>query len=91
MTILALLAAALLLGGAAALYLAVPNQALIADRAGRPAIWVGLVALVGALVLLLSLMGPATAVFTWLTGLMLLWSLPPLAIGWLRYRDREKP
>ncbi|RYE70320.1 MAG: hypothetical protein EOP17_01090 [Rhizobiaceae bacterium] len=87
--ILALLAAALLVGGATVLYLAAPNQSLTRQKAGPPVAYAGVAALVGALVVLLSLMGPATAVFTWMTGIMLLWTVPPLAIGWLRHRREE--
>jgi hypothetical protein len=36
------------------------------------------------------LMGPATAVFTWMTGLMLLWTIPPVVVGWLRHRQGGK-
>lgn len=35
---------------------------------------------------LLDIMGPATAVFTALTLLMLFTTLPPLLFAWLRYR-----
>jgi hypothetical protein len=84
--ILAVLAALLLAAGAAALYIAAPHQSLTVAKAGRTAVYAGMGALAGALVVLLSLMGPAAAVFTWTTGLMLLWSVPPVLIRWLRYR-----
>lgn len=39
-----------------------------------------------ALVLLLGYSGPATAVYILLTGLMLLWTVVPLTIAYLRHR-----
>lgn len=92
MTLLAaMLAITLLAGGAACLYVATPNQRLLArSPAPRFLRIVGLVCLVCALAVLLGLMGPATAVFTWMTGLMLAWTIPPVVVGWLRYRKREE-
>lgn len=89
MTFVCLIAAiAGLIGGAALVYLATPHQAL----APRP--WPGRRSLAGGGILLLmslcgflGVMGPATAVFAFLTGLMLLWTVPPVLIAWL---GREK-
>lgn len=84
---LATLAGALLTGGALCLYVATPHQRLLATRpAPRPARVAGCVCLAAALAILLALMGPATAVFTWATGLMTAWTILPVAIGWLRHR-----
>jgi hypothetical protein len=87
----AALAALLLIGGATGLYLATPHQRLLA----RPpaAAWskpAAMICAACALVILLMLMGPATAVFTWMTGLMLLWTIPPVVVGWLRHRQGGK-
>lgn len=92
MTILwAAVAALLLIGAAASLYLAAPHQRLLAGPLNAPALPVaGLLCAVGALALFLMLMGPATAVFTWMTGLMLVWTIPPVVIGWLRHRKGGK-
>lgn len=85
--ILACLAAIALMIGASGLYLRSPNRALWNDRApGAMTLALGWGGLVLALALLLAVMGPATAVFTWTTGLMFLWSLPPVAVRWLAYR-----
>lgn len=84
--VLPLAAAALLIVGAAALYATMVHQRLLSSPLPRRARAAASVALVGALALLLALMGPATAVFTWVIGLMAIWTLLPLATGWLRYR-----
>lgn len=83
----AAIAGALLIGGGVCLYLTTSYQRLLSAplplRTARVAGWLGLAA---ALAILLSLMGPATAIFTWTVGLMMAWTIPPVAIGWLRYR-----
>lgn len=75
--------------GAALLYRAAPNQAL---RPGQPAgRWIGRGGWGATLLGLLALLtwsGPATSVFIWLTALMLVWSLLPLAAAW-RAGDRK--
>ena len=87
----AALAALLLTGGAAGLYLATPHQRLLARPFDAPGLrFGGALCAFGALVLLLMRMGPATAVFTWMTGLMLAWTIPPVVIGWLRHRKGGK-
>lgn len=82
---------AALLGGAGAwgLYLASPQQQWRAQGSWRLARWPGVLGLVASLALLLGLMGPAAACFTWLTGLMLVWSAAPFAGAW-RARRREQ-
>lgn len=85
--LLAAFAVVLVFAGAAVAYLTAPHQALLKRRMTAPFSKIaGALALFGALAVLLSLMGPATAVFTWATGLMLLWSIGPVAIGWMRHR-----
>jgi hypothetical protein len=77
----------LLTGGALCLYVATPHQRLLAARPSpRPVRAAGSVCLAAALAILLALMGPATAVFTWAIGLMAAWTIPPVAIAWLRHR-----
>ncbi|WP_332786795.1 hypothetical protein [Sphingomonas sp. PB1R3] len=46
----------------------------------------GALLLLIALVLLLTIEGPATAVFTWATGTMLVWSIVPAIVRWWRFR-----
>jgi hypothetical protein len=88
--LVAWLAALALLIGAGCLYLASPHQAVSTSPVnGRALRLAGTAALLAALVLLLSRMGPATAVFTWTVGLMLLWSLPPIGLRWLRFRKEK--
>jgi len=82
----AAIAMMMLVAGTTLLYLATPHQALRASPLGRWASRAGLAALAVALILLLRVMGPATAVFAWTTGLMLLWTIPPLAIAFARRR-----
>lgn len=85
--IFAWLAALALLIGTTCLYVATPHQALFrAALPRKPLIITGCVTLAISLALLLGQMGSATAVFTWMTGLMFLWSVPPVVIRWLRYR-----
>lgn len=89
---LATLAGALLVAGALCLYVATPNQRLLATRpAPRPARAAGCACLVAALAILLALMGSATAVFTWAIGLMTAWTIPPVVIAWLRHRRQARP
>lgn len=80
-------AAFAIIGGALGLYVGTPHQALIAGggarRSGRIA---GIVLLAVALALLMTVQGPATAVFTWMTGAMLVWSIVPVAVRWWRFR-----
>lgn len=83
---LSLAAAVCLVAGALAVYLSMPHQALVSSTAPRSVRFAGAAALVIALGLLLVVMGSATAVFTWATALILLWSVPPVIIGWLRHR-----
>lgn len=86
MTLAGLAALALILG-AGCFYVAAPHQTLITPPANsRTLRLVGLFGLAIALILLLLFMGPATAVFTWMVGMMLLWSIPPIVIRWLRFR-----
>ncbi len=81
-------AALALLAGALCLYLAAPHQALLMGvvRVRRWLRATGGVLLTVALLLLLTMQGPATAVFTWATGAMLVWSVVPVAIRWWRFR-----
>lgn len=88
--ILAWLATFALTIGAGCFYLAAPHQALVAvPVSGRALRLAGMIGLVVALGLLLMLMGPATAIFTWTVGLMFLWSVPPVVLRWLRYRKEN--
>lgn len=82
----ATLAMALLVTGAVRLYLTTAHQRLLPAPLPVRARGIGGACLVGALVILLGLMGTATAVFTWAIGLMVAWTIPPVAIGWLHYR-----
>ena len=75
----------LTLTGTILLYLASPQQRLAARTPrGRTLAGGGTLALLGALLLLLGVAGPATAVFIWLTLAMALWSIVPLAAAWAR-------
>lgn len=88
---MAALIGALLVAGALCLYAGAPNQRLLAaPLASRPARAAGCACLAAALAMLLATMGPATAVFTWTTGLMLVWTILPIVIGWLRHRDETR-
>ena len=72
--------------GALCLYLASPHQKLLPHRAlPVPLIAAGTVLLLASFALLRTYFSPAIAVFILLTTLMLLWSLPPLLIAWLRH------
>ena len=75
----------LALGGAFLLYAGAKNQRLTITGGKRPLLLQG-----GGAALLLSLIlmwrwfGPATAVFTWMTLAMLVWSVLPLTVAWWR-------
>lgn len=87
----ATLSGALLIGGAICLYAGTPRQRLLATGpAPLPARAAGYACLGAALAILLALMGPATAVFTWTIGLMTVWTILPVAIGWLRHRKETR-
>lgn len=91
MMIAAWSAALTLVAGALCLYGAAPHQALIAGPVPRRMLrGAGGVLLAVALALLLTLQGPATAVFTWATGAMLVWSVAPVAIRWWRFRAQAE-
>ncbi|WP_343525484.1 hypothetical protein [Sphingomonas sp.] len=75
------------IGGALCLYASAPHQVLVRhDVAGPLCRVVGALLLLTALVLLLTVQGPATAVFTWATGAMLVWSIVPAVVRWWRFR-----
>jgi hypothetical protein len=88
--ITALIAATAGVIGATCLYLAAPHQALL-DRVPdlRFLRLAGAFGLIVALVLLLTLMGSATAVFTFTIGLMLLWTVAPIVMRWLIFRKEN--
>lgn len=83
----AIVAAILLIVGSFAVYLASPHQKLRPSPAPHGAAIMGAVAIAAALIILLTIMGPATAVFAIFIGLMFMWSIPPVAIAWFRYRQ----
>jgi len=73
--------------GASALYLASPNQQMLAQRiAPRIGCMLGIAALIVSLTSFLQVTGPATAVYVLLTAVMLIWTVLPLAFAWLRKR-----
>lgn len=80
------LAIVLLGGGGACVYLTLPNQRLLPAHLPPGKRAAGWACLIGSLAVLLCLMGPATAVFTWTIGLMAVWTMLPIAIAWLRHR-----
>ena len=84
---LAIPAALATLGGATALYVSAPHQVLLGGAVNRR-LWriAGGVLLAAALAMLLAMLGPATAVFTWMTGAMLVWSIVPVVASWWRFR-----
>ena len=76
------------IGGALSVYASTPHQALVRPRAdSRPYRMAGALLLLTALVLLLTIEGPATAIFTWATGIMLVWSIMPAIVRWWRFRQ----
>lgn len=78
--------------GATLVYLATPHQKLMRNVACKRAFAAtGAAMLFAAALLLMRVMGSATAVFTVIVVAMLLWSLPPLLIGWLRHRAGARP
>lgn len=82
---------AVLTVAALALYLASPHQKLVQSPLPRCALaWTGVALLVVALAVLASIAGSATAVYIHLTILMLLWSVPPLALAWWRAQGEEE-
>lgn len=67
------------------LYAASPNQQLTrARRRGAGLACLGVAVFALGLVLLLQWAGPATAVFIALTLAMLVWSILPVGIAWVR-------
>lgn len=83
----ALFAAIAVVTGTTCLYLAAPHQALLARVPDtRILLLAGIAGLAAALGLLLTLMGSATAVFTWVVAMMVLWTVPPIVIRWIRFR-----
>ncbi|WP_129791157.1 hypothetical protein [Sphingosinicella sp. CPCC 101087] len=82
---ISLLGSLLALAGSILLYLAVPNQKLVARRpAPRSLAGLGWAALAGALALMLLWAGPATAFFIVATIAMLVLTVLPVAAAWLR-------
>lgn len=87
--IVAWLAATTTLAGAVAVYFSASNQALTTGHVMHRHAWrwAGGAALVLALVLLLTVQGSATAIFTWMTGVMLVWTVVPVVARWWHYRS----
>lgn len=78
--------------GAALIYLATPHQKLARRVMAKPLLLTAGSMLVAiAAYLLMTIMGAATAIFTVIIVIMLLWSLPPLLIAWLRHRMDAQP
>ncbi|WP_116368159.1 hypothetical protein [Parahaliea mediterranea] len=87
-TLLALATLACLIAAALGLYLASPHQKLTTRTLPARTLALSGCALVGVSFYLLNrYFGSATSVFLLLTALMLLWSLPPLAVAYLRHRS----
>lgn len=86
-----LASAVLAIAGAMLLYVASPQQQLLARVPWPPRhrVWPGASCLVWSLVLLWPRMGAAAAVAAWLTLLMLVWTLAPFLGAW-RARSRVK-
>ena len=84
------IAGLLVCAGTILVYMAAPTQKLAAKPLPRPCLVGGWLALLLALAPLLAIMGPATAVFTWMTGAMLVWSFAPLAVAWWRGPPKGK-
>lgn len=77
------------LAGATAAYLASPNQTLLARRPQARGMLVrGGVLNLASLLLMFGVLGPAAAVFTWLTLLMAAWTALPF-VGLMARRMRE--
>ena len=87
----AFIAAVLLILGSLAAYLASPHQQLRPASAPRGFAILAAIAILAALIILLTFMGPATAVFATFIGLMVLWSILPVVIAWVRYTQNGKP
>ncbi len=89
--VLVALAAGTGIAGAALLYLASPQQAWRAAGPwpARARGWPGGLCLLISLLALLQLLGALAATFTWLTLLMLVWSLMPFLGAW-RARNRKR-
>lgn len=87
----ALAAAALALAGAMALYAAAPHQRLLPKALPRAGAAAGIAALAGSLALLLTISGPAAAVFVWITAAMTVWSIAPILVAWLKRPKGERP
>lgn len=72
------------------LYLSSPHQKLVLrELPQRTFFIVGLILIVVSLVLFVQFFGSATSVFIVLTVLMLLWSIPPLLIAYVRAKRSE--
>ncbi|WP_226662774.1 hypothetical protein [Microbulbifer aggregans] len=92
MTALLLISAAVLVAlGSMLLYLASTNQRLFSTALPTRAFaWTGLLVLVFALILLLQYSGSGSAVFILLTGMMFVWTIPPMVIAYLRHKKGEQ-
>ncbi|MCK7598265.1 hypothetical protein M0G74_13360 [Microbulbifer sp. CAU 1566] len=92
MTALLLISAAVLIAlGSTLIYLASANQRLFsAALPTRVLAWVGLLLLVLALFLLLQYSGPGSAVFILVTGVMFVWTIPPMVIAYLKHKTEEQ-
>lgn len=88
-TVVVLTSAAVFLGlGAFSLYLASPNQRLLSRALPKRLMaFMGMGFLLISLILLWTYSGPATSVFILLTGAMLVWTVFPAAIAYVRHRS----
>lgn len=81
-----------LLCGALLIYAGAANQQLV-RRALPPrrVAAAGTAAIMTSLVALLDVAGPAAAAFVVVTGLMLVWSIAPVAVAWWRHARQDAP
>ena len=85
-----LLAGGAIILSALMLYLASRHQKLLSKALPRKTLGTaGSVLALASLVLLRQVSGPAVSVFILMTGLMLLWTLVPLAIAYNRARREQ--
>ncbi|MFV0643596.1 MAG: hypothetical protein ACK5NN_03720 [Sphingomonadaceae bacterium] len=78
--------------GALVVYLSAPKQGILPNPLPKSSATIaGVILLISSLAILLTLLGVATALFAWLTGLMLVWTVAPLGLVWIFNRRGRGP
>lgn len=75
--------------GAFLVYAGARHQRIAPSRGKRPRLrWIGWLLIAVALAVMLGWFGTAVAIYTWVTLMMLIWTIVPLGLAWWDWRRK---